>query len=74
MIAEIDQAQQVSLALQWHEQGLDFADALHLSQSKDCKGFYTFDERFVKRAQRIAGCEVKRLDLTDNSASEGSAI
>ncbi len=28
-------------ALQWHENGLDFADALHLVQSQDCSAIYT---------------------------------
>jgi hypothetical protein len=34
--------------LQWHEQGLDFADALHLAQSEHCSSIYTFDDKFVK--------------------------
>jgi predicted nucleic-acid-binding protein len=48
-------------ALQWHEAGLDFADAFHLAQSQNHAEFYTFDEKFVKKAKGITSCEVKRL-------------
>lgn len=45
--------------LQWHEQGLDFADALHLAQCHECSAMYTFDSKFVKKAQGLTDCEVK---------------
>ena len=45
---------QVSDALVWHTDGLDFADALHLLASKHCTEFLTFDDkRFARRAVRI---------------------
>ena len=47
--------------LQWHENGLDFADALHLAQSQNCSALYTFDGKFVKRAKELTECEVKEL-------------
>jgi predicted nucleic-acid-binding protein len=47
-------------ALQWHEAGLDFADAFHLAQSQNHAEFYTFDEKFVKKAKGITSCEVRR--------------
>ena len=34
----------IAQALQWHEQGLDFADAFHLALSQQFTEFYTFDE------------------------------
>ncbi len=47
-------------ALQWHENGLDFADALHLVQSQDCSAIYTFDTKFVNRAKGLTDCEVQQ--------------
>lgn len=49
----------VQRALLWHENGLDFADAFHLAQSQDCDEFYTFDEKFIKKAKGLTSCEVK---------------
>lgn len=39
--------------------GLDFADALHLAQARDCESFATFDKRLAKRAARTAGIHVR---------------
>ena len=46
--------------LQWHENGLDFADAFHLAQSQNLSCFYTFDEKFIKKANELTSCEVKK--------------
>ena len=46
--------------LQWHENGLDFADAFHLAQSQHCSAIYTFDNKFVKRGKGLSGCEVQQ--------------
>lgn len=44
----------VETALDWHHEGLDFADALHLAASAHCKEFLIFDERrFARRAARL---------------------
>src|ERR1700735_56802 len=32
-------------ALAWHEWGMDYADAMHLSRSEDCEAFLSFDKR-----------------------------
>lgn len=48
----------VAQTLQWHQSGLDFADAFHLAQSQNYSQFYTFDDKFVKRAKGLTGCEV----------------
>lgn len=45
-------------ALAWHLQGLDFADAFHLSFSQHCKTFYSFDKKMIKTAKAIDGCKV----------------
>jgi predicted nucleic-acid-binding protein len=55
----VNNASLVSQALQWHETSLDFADAFHLAQSQKYAEFYTFDEKFVKKAKGITSCEVK---------------
>ena len=41
-------------ALDWHTDGLDFADALHLLASSHCAEFMSFDDRrFARRAKRL---------------------
>jgi predicted nucleic-acid-binding protein len=51
----------VALALEWHNGGLDFADALHLAQSAHCLRLVTFDRRFVARAKGVSGPAVGSL-------------
>lgn len=51
----------VALALEWHEQGLDFADAFHLALSAGATGFVTFDQRLAKRAAQASGRTVTLL-------------
>lgn len=57
----VSQGNQIALALQWHETGLDFADALHLAQSQTCEALYTFDQRFVKRVAGLEQCDVRAI-------------
>jgi predicted nucleic-acid-binding protein len=57
----LNNANLVAQALQWHEAGLDFADAFHLANSQNSTKFYTFDEKFVKRARELSTCEVEQL-------------
>lgn len=45
---------EILAALERHRAGLDFADALHVSRSKHCERFVTFDDRgFARRAKRL---------------------
>ena len=44
----------VLVAIDAFAKGLDFADALHLARSSRASGFATFDQRFAKRARRLA--------------------
>lgn len=45
----------VQEALRLHREGLDFADALHVTRSKKCDRFYTFDDKkFARRAVKLA--------------------
>ena len=44
----------VTLALEWYEKGMDFADALHLAVSiRETNGFSTFDKKFANVAKRL---------------------
>lgn len=47
----IEDAALVSAALDLAENGMDFADALHLVLSGHCDSFVTFDRKFVKAAK-----------------------
>ena len=47
-------------AIVWHEQGLDFADALHLAASQGSEALKTFDSAFIRQAKTIPGCSVER--------------
>ena len=44
----------VLMALDAFDQGLDFADALHMARSSRASGFATFDRRLAKRAKDLA--------------------
>lgn len=54
----ISQPTVVAQAIDWHQQGMDFADALHLAGSRHLKKFYTFDKKFQASAKRITEREV----------------
>ncbi len=40
-------------AIEWHEGGSDFADALHLAKSLDCRSFVTFDKQLIKSLSKV---------------------
>lgn len=42
-------------ALEWHADGLDFADALHLAMSSGAQELLTFDRQLASRAEAL-GC------------------
>ncbi|MEE2001346.1 type II toxin-antitoxin system VapC family toxin [Alkalimonas sp. MEB108] len=46
--------------LDWHQQGLDFADAFHLAQSQQLPTFKTFDEKLIKAAKNLSSCVVQK--------------
>lgn len=48
-------------AIELHEQGMDFADALHLVGADEFDEFVTFDRDFAKRASRIQDLVPVRL-------------
>ena len=55
---EVEHIGVVVTALDWHEQGMDFADALHLAGSAQAMRFATFDEKLAKRARRLQTKEI----------------
>ena len=55
----VEDAAIVAEALDRTEQGMDFADALHLGRSAHCESMASFDHRFVKAA-KAAGYEKVR--------------
>ena len=48
----------IAQAIQWHKQGLDFSDALHLTQAHQCEKLVTFDKRFSSKAKNLVSCSV----------------
>ncbi|UHD15277.1 type II toxin-antitoxin system VapC family toxin [Thiocapsa bogorovii] len=50
---EVETIGVVAKALDWHEQGMDFADALHVASSTKAIDFATFDDKLIKLAQRL---------------------
>jgi predicted nucleic acid-binding protein len=51
-------AMKIHNALEWHQNGLDFADALHLASSSDCTRLATFDKAFISKSKHLAQCAV----------------
>ena len=46
-------------AIEWHQNGMDFADAVHLAQSKESEAFVTFDKKFIKSALKTTSLLVR---------------
>ena len=49
----VDRAGAVRQAVDWHRQGVDFSDALHLAQTGLCTAMASFDVRFTKLGARF---------------------
>ena len=54
----LENPHEVSIALDWFEQGLDFADALHLASSSRAERFATIDRKLAKVAGRLQAKEI----------------
>jgi predicted nucleic-acid-binding protein len=52
---ETEDAVKVAQAIGWYEQGMDFADALHLASCSHLKGLATMDRRLSAKASQL-GC------------------
>ena len=51
----------IARALDWHDEGLGFPDALHLASSGSATEFATFDRRLARRAGRLGLAPPVRL-------------
>ena len=49
----------ISQAIEWHKQGMDFSDALHLTQCQQYEKLYTFDKKFSSQAKGLTNCSVE---------------
>ncbi len=56
----LNQPQLIAQCIDLHEQGLDFADAFHLTLSQQHTKLKTFDEQFIKRAKKQSKCIVEK--------------
>jgi len=45
-------------AIGWHKKGLDFSDAMHLTQCQQYEKLYTFDKKFSVNAKDLSDCAV----------------
>ena len=54
----VEGEQVARLALDWTDQGVDFADALHLASSLEVGRFATFDVKLTRRAKRLSELDV----------------
>ncbi len=51
----------IAQAIQWYKLGLDFSDALHLTQCQQYEKLYTFDKKFSSKAKKLTNCLVTLL-------------
>lgn len=61
--ATVEDAVHVAKALDWSDQGMDFADALHLAATNTvaCEAFATFDRKLAAAAKKAKASRVKAL-------------
>jgi len=48
----------IAQALEWHKHGMDFSDAMHLTQCQQFEKLYSFDKKFISKAKKLTTCEV----------------
>jgi predicted nucleic acid-binding protein len=56
----VTDAARLARAITWHQQGLDFADALHLALCQGHESLKTFDTAFIKRAKSLTESRVEK--------------
>ncbi|MHB1292399.1 MAG: type II toxin-antitoxin system VapC family toxin [Sulfuricella sp.] len=54
----VEQPREIAEALDGFERGLDFADALHLASSRRAGRFASFDQKLIKRAEKLTDIEL----------------
>ena len=55
----VEDAEAVAVALDHAQDGMDFADALHLCRSKHCASFASFDRHLIRAARAAASGVVR---------------
>ncbi|MFB1487395.1 MULTISPECIES: hypothetical protein [unclassified Thiocapsa] len=63
---QVEHGPQVADALNWYEQGMDFADALHLALAGPVIGLATLDQGIQKRANQLG--LTHRVTLIESAA------
>lgn len=58
---KIEEPAEVAQALDWMIEGMDFADALHLTRLNHCNAFVTFDKKLATRIRGKAGVVVETI-------------
>lgn len=49
----------IANAIEWHQNGMDFADAIHLALSEEAEAFMTFDKSLIKSARKNSTVPVR---------------
>ena len=57
----LEEVRRVAQAIEWCEEGMDFADALHLAAAGHADAFVTFDQKLAASARRLDAGPVKLL-------------
>ena len=63
----LENPEQIAIAIDYHRQGFDFADALHYAStsSQAAAGFHTFDSQFAKRGRKL-GLDVHEIAVSNH--------
>ncbi|MBL7003393.1 MAG: type II toxin-antitoxin system VapC family toxin [Gammaproteobacteria bacterium] len=48
----------IAKAIEWYKHGVDFSNALHLTQCQQYEKLYTFDKKFSSKANKLTNCSV----------------
>ena len=55
----VEDAAAAAKALAWMDEGVDFADGLHLAKAEGCEAFISFDREFAAAANALGGIKVR---------------
>lgn len=55
----VEDPARLAQALDWMDEGMDFADALHLGNADGCQAFLTFDRKLAKVAKERTSVSVQ---------------
>jgi predicted nucleic acid-binding protein len=59
-LVTVEDAHLATIAFEWVEHGLDFADALHLAQAQACDAFVSFDLDLARRTVGLSATPVRQ--------------